>query len=176
MIEVKELKSENLSQILNETEEMFVNELENMLLSKLIEEKSIRIQGQHEEVLEFAGRTNHKIRLRVPNKNVWSVSFRDLGDTIRKVLRTGSIFSDEFVNGNSKYGDQVFDHHTNLLLHILPQKEYEKRSLVGNEVVHSSLGHGKVIRISETGNVVVKFEDRTVRLKPNFIKLRTSEA
>lgn len=176
MIEVTELKSENLSQILNETEEVFVNELENMLLSKLIEEKSIRIQGQYEEVLEFAGRTNHKIRLRVPNKNVWSVSFRDLGESIRKVLRTGSIFSDEIVSGNSKSGDQVFDHHTNLLLHILPQKEYEKRSLVGNEVVHSSLGYGKVISISESGNVVVKFEDRTVRLKPNFIKLRTSEA
>jgi len=63
---------------------------------------------------------------------------------------------------------------TTLLLNVLPELEYKNRSFVGNPVVHPTYGEGKVIRISDSGNVEVQFKERLVRLKPNFIKLKTN--
>ena len=62
-----------------------------------------------------------------------------------------------------KYGIKNYD----------PSAKFEEQfSFVGNPVIHPTLGDGKVIRISDSGNVEVQFKDRTVRLKPNFIKLK----
>ena len=61
-----------------------------------------------------------------------------------------------------------------MLLNVLPEKEYKKRSFVGNPVIHPTYGEGIVVRISDTGNVEVQFKERLVRLKPNFIKLKTN--
>jgi hypothetical protein len=172
MIEPCKLKSSDLNVALQDLEESSIIELENMLLTELLDKKSIRLHGRFEEVLEFAGRTNYKIRLRQPNKTVWSISFKDCRESIRKVLRLGTttIFSEEQISRNDRK-DQL-DHHTTLLLNILPEKEYAIRSFIGNQVVHPNWGIGELTRINENGNIEVQFKDRTVRLKPNFIKLK----
>ncbi len=176
MINTSKLKSLEFNQALYEIEDRYVNELENMLISKLIEEKSVHLHGKYREILEFAGRTNYKIRLKIPNKNVWSISFRDFRESIRKVLRTGKIFEYNQENMNSAPDNELFDLPICLLLHVLPTKEYENRSFVGNKVIHPTLGNGKVISISDSGNVDVEFEDRVAKLRPNYIKLKLTGA
>ncbi len=176
MINTSKLKSLEFNQALYEIEDRYVNELENMLISKLIEEKSVHLHGKYREILEFAGRTNYKIRLKIPNKNVWSISFRDFRESIRKVLRTGKIFEYNQENMNSALDNELFDLPICLLLHVLPTKEYENRSFVGNKVIHPTLGNGKVISISDSGNVDVEFEDRVAKLRPNYIKLKLTGA
>lgn len=172
MIDPGKIKSSELNIALQDLEESSVIELENMLISELIAKKCIRLHGRFEEVLEFAGRTNYKIRLRQPNKTVWSISFKDCRESIRKVLRLGTttIFGEE-QNSRAEKKDQL-DHHTTLLLNVLPEQEYEIRSFIGNLVVHPNWGIGKLVRINENGNIEVEFKDRTVRLKPDFIKLK----
>ena len=172
MIDTGKLKSADLNIALQDLEESSIVELENMLITKLIEKKCIHLHGRFEEVLEFAGRTNYKIRVRQPNKNVWSISFKDCRESIRKVLRLGTtiIFGDKqesFVNKKDQLDDQ-----TSLLLNILPEQEYQIRSFVGNLVEHPSWGIGKLVCINENGNIQVEFKDRIVRLKPNFVKLK----
>jgi hypothetical protein len=172
MIEPGKLTSSDLNVALQDLEDSSIVELENMLISELLAKKSIRLHGRFEEVLEFAGRTNYKIRLRQPNKTVWSVSYKDCRESIRKVLRLGTptIFGEGQISRTDKK-DQL-DHHTTLLLNILPEQEYEMRSFIGNPVVHPNWGIGRLTRINENGNIEVQFEDRTVRLKPDFIKLK----
>jgi hypothetical protein len=77
-------------------------------------------------------------------------------------------------NQNSVLKREKIDLPTVLLLNVLPEKEYKKRSFVGNPVIHPTYGEGIVVGISDTGNVEVQFEERLVRLKPNFIKLKTN--
>jgi ribosomal protein L19E len=175
MIKTSKLKSEDFSQTFSEMENRYIEELEEMLLSKLISEKSIHLSGKYDETLEFAGRTNYKIRLRVPNKNVWSISFRDFRESIRKVLRNGIITESEFVEDKTGATEKVFKQLTTLLLHVLPEEEYIERSFIGNSVIHPTLGSGKVISISDSGNVEVEFRDKIAKLKPNYIQLKTSE-
>ena len=174
MIEETKFKSVVFNQALLELEDTYVNELEDMLISTLMEQKTVQLQGNIDEVIEFAGRTNYKIRLRRPNKNVWSIPFRDFRESIRKVLRIGT--SGLLDNGSQDtiLKKEKIDFPTALLLNVLPEKEYKKRSFVGNPVVHPTYGDGRVIRISDSGNVEVQFKDRMVRLKPNFIKLKTN--
>jgi len=174
MIEETKIKSVIFNQALLELEDTYINELEDMLISKLMEQKTIRLHGNFDEVIEFAGRTNYKIRLRRPNKNVWSIPFREFRESIRKVLRIGT--SGLYNNGsqNALLKKEKIDFPTALLLNILPEKEYKNRSFVGNPVIHPTYGDGEVIRISDSGNVEVQFKDRMVHLKPNFIKLKTN--
>jgi len=174
MIEENKFSTADFNKALLELEDHYINELENMLISKLMEQKSVQLEGLSDEVIEFAGRTNYKIRLRRPNKNVWSIPFRDFRESIRKVLRIGTsgLLKDNNVSSVPK--KEKIDYPIVLLLNVLPEKEYKTRSFVGNPVVHPTLGDGKVMRISESGNVEVQFKDRTVRLKSSFIKLKTN--
>jgi len=174
MIEETKFTTADFNKALLELEYHYINELENLLISKLMEQKSVQLEGLADEVIEFAGRTNYKIRLRRPNKNVWSIPFRDFRESIRKVLRFGTsgLLKD---NETEPIPKKIkIEYPIALLLNVLPEKEYKTRSFVGNPVIHPTLGDGKVIRISESGNVEVQFKDRTVRLKPNFIKLKTN--
>ena len=174
MIEETKIKSVVFNQALLELEDAYINELEDMLISKLMEQKSVQLHGNFDEVIEFAGKTNYKIRLRRPNKNVWSIPFREFRESIRKVLRIGT--SGLLNNGsqNAVLKKAKIDFPTTLLLNVLPEQEYKNRSFVGNPVVHPTYGEGSVMRISDSGNVEVQFKERIVRLKPNFIKLKTN--
>ncbi len=171
MIEPAKLTSCDLNQAIEDLENRYIGEIENLLISTLMEQKSVHLHGDVDEVLEFAGRTNYKILLRRPNKNVWSVSFKDFRESVRKVLRTGpeKILDEE--NSGSKNDD--LDLPTHLLLHVLPEDEYENRSFVGNRVLHSKWGTGEILGILESGNVRVKFDGKQVMLKPDFVKLDT---
>lgn len=174
MIEPSKITSSDLNQALHELEDLYIDELENMLMSQLMDQKSVHLYGKTDEILEFAGRTNYKIRLRIPNKNVWSISFKDFRESIRKVLRTGP---SKILDGNGSTTptrEENLDYPTNLLLHVLPNDEYKNRSFVGNKVNHPTWGVGKIVSISDSGNVEVEFTNRKVILKPNFIKLVTA--
>lgn len=171
MIESTKIKASNFDQALVDLEDHFIDEIESMLLSRLIEQKSIHLNGVENETIEFAGKTNYKILLRRPNKNVWSIPFKEFRDSIRKVLRVGTDSLTVHEDQKSAVGKDI-KFETSLLLNVLPEKEYEVRSFVGNKVMHPHWGEGKIIYISETGNVEVQFKDRVVRLKPNFIKLK----
>ncbi len=172
MIEPTKIKFSDLRQALQELEAQFVNELEDMLISQLMEKKSVQLYGQKDEVLEFAGKTNYKIRLRRPQKNVWSVSFKDFRESIRKVLRNGT--SRLVSEGTPLAKRNKLDLPTSLLLNVLPAQEYENRSFIGNKVTHPMWGEGNIVSISDSGNVEVQFTERIVTLKPNFIKLETA--
>ncbi len=175
MINESRLTSTDFKKVFSELEESCVGELEDLLLSRLMENKSVVVPGTDEEILEFAGRTNYKIRLKRPNKNVWSITFQEFRESIRKVLRKGRL--DEF-NGKAKSQGEKgngFDLPTQLLLHVLPNEEYRRRSFVGNTVVHPTMGEGAVVGISDSGNVEVEFQERVVMLKPGFVKLKKSD-
>ncbi|MFZ0389385.1 MAG: hypothetical protein WAN36_02915, partial [Calditrichia bacterium] len=121
--------------------------------------------------LEYAGKTNFKIRFKRPNKNVWSVPFQDFRESIRHVLREGRLNAVEAEEDHQK---ETMDLPTLLLLHVLPDEEFARRSFVGNKVDHPTMGEGRIVRITASGNVVVEFLERQVKLKPGFIKLKTS--
>ena len=95
---------------------------------------------------------------------------------IRKVLRTGEIFKYNQENTKSAPDNGLFDLPVCLLLHVLPTSEYENRSFVGNMVIHPLLGKGKVIGISDSGNVKVKFDDRIAKLRPDYVQLQLTGA
>lgn len=172
MIDPLNFKSANFKETFEELEEAYLDELGESLIRRLMEKKSVELPGAAKEVLEFAGRTNYKIRLKRPNKNVWSVSFQDFREAIRKVLRKGRLNSLEGQNEKSAESTGPFDLPTSMLLHILPDDEYKKRSFVGNRVIHPTMGEGRVVHITDTGNVEVKFDERIVKLKPTFVKLK----
>lgn len=154
-------------------EEHFLDELEGLLVSKLMEQKSITLPNAENEVVEFAGRTNYKIRLKRPNKSVWSVSFQEFRESIRTVLRNGGLDPLQ-VNGEKPAKKRNMELPTLILLHILPDEEYKSRSFVGNQVEHQTMGEGEVLGITNKGNVEVKFDDRKVMLKPRFVKLKSA--
>jgi hypothetical protein len=171
MIETPKNKFSTLDQAMFNLEEIYINELEDMLFSRLIEDKRIQLDGDVNEIIEFAGKTNYKIRLRRPNKNVWAIPFKNFRESIRAVLREGTDkLKIKENHSNSQSNEMKFA--TSLLLNILPEKEYNIRSFVGKRVVHPKWGEGKILSISDSGNVDVQFKDRVVRLKPNFIKLK----
>lgn len=174
MISPFNFDSSNFEENFRQLESAFVAELEEMMISTLIDKKSVEVMGNWKETIEFAGKTNFKVRLKRPNKNVWSVPVQSIKDSIKKVLREGELvsisenFKDKKVSVNNK------ELPLQMLLHILPDKEYENRSFVGNQVVHPTLGEGKIERITESGNVEIRFSDRVVKMKPNFINLVTA--
>jgi hypothetical protein len=163
LIEPEKLKSPDFQKTFHELEEYYIDELESMLLNLLIE-----------ETIEFAGRTNYKIRVRRPHKNVWSIPLKDFRESIRKVLRQGMLDPINPKKLESTRFERPSELPTNMVLHILSDEEYERRSFVGNPVVHATLGLGKVVAISESGNVDVKFRDRVATLKPNYVRLKTN--
>ncbi len=170
MIEPTRFTSSDFHRIFEEVESEFVDELEKLVISKLIEIRTVQMPGAESEVLEYAGRTNFKIRVKRPHKNVWSIPYKSLREAIRRVLRKGELLTVvEKANKRSEEQDLALP----WLLHILPEEEYYRRSFVGNKVVHPSLGEGEVEEITDTGNVKVKFRDRVAMLKPSFVKLKT---
>lgn len=172
MINPSKFESPDFTKVFETIENMFVEELTTIMVDKLFEEKSLTIPGTENEILEFAGRTNYKIRLKRPNKNVWSIPLQDIRDSIKKVLREGKLLP---VEGKVTAADEKNKNHIlplNWLLHILPEEEYRERSFVGNIVRHPTLGEGEVLRITDSGNVEVKFAERTAMLKPNFVQLK----
>ncbi|MBN2366565.1 MAG: hypothetical protein JXL67_10390 [Calditrichaeota bacterium] len=172
MINPAQITSSDLNKALHDLEDHYIDEIEDILISTLMEKKSVQLHGDIDEVLEFAGRTNYKLLLRRPHKNVWSVSFKDFRESVRKVLRRGpeKVLDRENNSGSKK---ENLDLPTHLLLHVIPENEYQSRSFVGNKVVHSKWGIGEILSISESGNVKVEFNGRHVVLKPNFIELQT---
>lgn len=174
VIEPQKLKSPEFNQTFQELEEYYVDELENMLLAELVEKKSLKLATHQDEVIEFAGKTNYKIRVRRPHKNVWSIPLKDFRKSIRRVLRQGALDPLNEKRLESTKFERVSDLPTKILLHILPDEEYKQRSFVGNTVVHPTLGSGKVIAISESGNVEIEFENRVAKLKPDFVRLKTA--
>lgn len=174
MIESKKFSSPNFNENFQQLEKLFVDELEQKVVSTLVEKRTIVLPGTRDEVLEFAGRTNYKLRLKRPNKNVWSVPLQTFRESIRKVLREGKLtpLEQNAKAPRNKSGEDALA--TLLLLHILPEEEYYLRSFVGNQVHHPTLGEGKVVRITDSGNVEVAFAERVVRLKPDFVQLTQS--
>jgi len=169
MIEPTRFTSPDFNQVFGEVEATFVDELEKLVISRLIENKTVKLPGAEDEVLEYAGRTNFKIRIKRPHKNVWSIPYKSLREAIRSVLRRGKLLPVvEKANKRSEERELALP----WLLHILPEEEYYRRSFVGNKVVHPSLGEGEVEEITDTGNVKVKFSDRVAMLKPSFVKLK----
>jgi len=174
MINPSKLESEEFDKIFKQLETTYIEELENMMISNLMEKKSIEIPGTNHETIEFAGRTNFKIRLKRPNKNIWSVSVQTLKESIRRVLREGILLPicSKIKEDTSKVKE--FDLPVLMLLHTIPEQEYQTRSFVGNIVAHPTLGEGKILRITESGNVEIQFKDRKVKLKPNYVQLKKS--
>lgn len=169
MIDPAKFESGEFKKIFEDLENTALDELENMVLSQLIEQKVLRIYGLEDETLEFAGRTNFKLRLKRPNKNVWSISLKALRDALRLALRQGKLPAlDETVRG--KVGKKELP--MLLLLHAIPNDEVESRSFVGNKVIHEILGEGKIVRISQSGNVEIQFNNKTTKLKPGFVILQ----
>ena len=127
MIDTSDLKTADFEITFRELEENYIDELEKMLISELVEKKSLLLPGTKEEVLEFIGKTNFKIHLKRPNKNVWSVSSRNFRESIRKVLRKGKL--SPLNEKLTEHADKIehFDLPIFMLLHVLPNKEYQNR-------------------------------------------------
>lgn len=173
MIESSVLEQLNFAENYSELEEQFVSELENMILSQLIENGRVTSQAKGEDVIEFAGRTNFKIRVKRPNKNVWSIPIQLLKEAIRKVLREGKLLTTGGSYAVSKTGKPShLETPLKLLLASVPEEEYRKRSLVGNLVTHEVYGEGIIRRITNTGNVEIEFENKVALLKPGFFELK----
>jgi len=155
-------------------EREYVSELENMIFSQLLQFGQVEV-GDKNEILEFSGRTNYKIRVRRPNRNVWSVPLKNLQDAIRKVLREGEISREKGAFLTTKNGKpSPLETPLKMLLESIPWTEFEKRSFVGNAVQHEVYGTGFIQRISESGNVEIEFGERKVLLKPGFFELKTA--
>jgi hypothetical protein len=174
MINLTKLENTNFNEVFTNLETVYVNELENMLVSNLIENRKVEVSGTESDSLEFLSKTNFKLRLKRPNKNVWSISLQALKNSIKKVLRLGMLVPLDEKKQITKAKTEILDLPVLLLLHTIPDKEYESRSFVGNRVIHPKLGEGIVHKISDSGNVEIQFREKTVLLKPNFIKLKLS--
>jgi len=174
MIEPTRFESSNFETVFDVFESAFVEELEEMMVNKLFEQKALEIPGTDHEILEFAGRTNYKIRLKRPNKNVWSVPLKSIRASIKKVLREGQIDSAEKKNRGRGVLNPEHALPVSWLMRTLPEEEFDARSFIGNVVEHPTLGEGKVCRISDNGNVEVKFKRRSVMMKPGFVRLKIS--
>ncbi len=172
MIDPTKFKSPKFSDVFEELENLFLDELENLLINQLIEQKEIRLHDFMDETLEFAGRTNFKLTLKRPNKNVWSVSLKTLRDALRHILREGKVptLEDKSLELNEHDRLPII-----MLVHCIPEEEYRARSFVGNIVKHEVLGEGRILRIGKSGNVEVQFRDRMAKLKPDFVRLKLNK-
>lgn len=174
MISPSKLEDTNFSQVFGVLEAAYVSEIENMLVANLIENKTVEIPGTDKDSLEFLAKTNFKLRLKRPHKNVWSVSLQSLKDSIRKVLREGKLEPVSEKSTSNSVKTRGFELPVFLLLHTVPNEEFLNRSFVGNKVTHPQLGEGEVIRISDSGNVEIQFPEKTILLKPGFIQLKVT--
>lgn len=171
MIDPQLLQSDNFEEIYPRLESGFVDELENLALNRLYRERFFELPGPTHEKVEFVSKSNYKIRIKRPNKNLWSVPLQDFRKCIKVALREGTISPDiPFGDENAPPAEEELPLMS--LLHVLPEEEYLKRSLVGNAVEHKTLGEGKIVRILESGNLEVQFKDQTLVLKPSFVKLK----
>lgn len=173
MIETSKLPSTDFEKNFQELEGQYVNEIEGIISAQLFEKG--HLAGDHEKAddLEFFGRTNYKIRLKQPNKNVWSVPIQLLKKSIRKVLRNGGNIEEGVITGSGKKKSEAsYEMPIKLLLKSIPGEEFQKRTFVGNTVDHKVYGEGIIKGINDTGNVEVKFPEREVLLKPEFCKLK----
>ncbi|MFQ5584535.1 MAG: hypothetical protein ACE5GL_08895, partial [Calditrichia bacterium] len=91
MIEPSKFKDPDLLQNLHELEMRYIDEIEEMIISRLFSVGQLSFGEADDEILEFSGKTNYKIQLKRPNKNVWSIPIQLLKEAIRKVLRTGEL-------------------------------------------------------------------------------------
>lgn len=173
MVEASKLKGADLRQNFGELEVKFVDEIEDIISSQLFQKGFLNPNHGRTENLEFFGRTNFKIRLKLPNKNVWSVPIQLLKRSIQMVLRNGGDI--ESLSLADKKGNlSGYEIPIKLLLKSIPLEEFIKRTFVGNAVCHDVYGEGEIQGINETGNVEVKFKDRQILLKPEFCKLKMS--
>jgi hypothetical protein len=173
MIETSNLVGVDFQENFEELEDRFVDEIENIISSQLFEKGCINSSQNANDHLEFFGRTNFKIRLKQPNKNVWSIPIQLLKKSIKQVLRNGGDI--ETLSLHEKKNDRMgYELPIKLLLKSVPEEEIRKRTFVGNIVAHSIYGDGIIKAINGTGNIEVKFKDREVLLKPEFCKLKMS--
>lgn len=173
MIETSNLKGVDFQENFEELEDRFVDEIEDIISSQLFEKGCVNTAQNANDHLEFFGRTNFKIRLKQPNKNVWSIPIQLLKKSIKEVLRNGGDI--ETLSLPEKKNDRLaYELPIKLLLKSIPLEELKKRTFVGNTVDHSIYGDGIIQGIHETGNIEVKFKDRKVLLKPEFCKLKMS--
>lgn len=171
MVETSKLKSTDFQQNFGELEVKFVDEIEDIISSQLYGKGYLNPNHGNTENLEFFGKTNFKIRLKLPNKNVWSVPIQLLKRSIQVVLRNGGDV--ELLSLSDKKDDMSgYELPIKLLLKSIPQEELSKRTFVGNAVCHDVYGEGEIKSINETGNVEVQFRDRQILLKPEFCKLK----
>lgn len=172
MIEPSKFRFTDFNTNLHELEIQFVEEIENLIVSRLFDEGKLEISEN--EIIEFSGRTNYKIRLKRPHKNVWSVPIHVLKENIRKVLRNGGAIEGKIVNlDDRKVNDSNIELPIKILLQSVPEDEYKNRTFVGNHVTHKIYGEGIIQRITENENIEVAFKDREVLLKPDFCALIT---
>jgi hypothetical protein len=172
MVETSKLKGADFQQNFGELEVQFVDEIEDIISSQLYQRGYLNPNHGSTDNLEFFGKTNFKIRLKLPNKNVWSVPIQLLKRSIQRVLRNGGdIESLSLLDKKGNLSD--YELPIKLLLKSIPQEEFSKRTFVGNAVCHDVYGEGEIKSINETGNVEVSFKDRQILLKPEFCKLKT---
>jgi hypothetical protein len=171
MIETSKLNGVDFHENFEALEDQFVDEIENIISSQLFEKGCINSEKNENGEVEFFGRTNFKIRLKQPNKNVWSVPIQLLKRSIKKVLRNGgnleSLTVPEKKSARSGYEVPI-----GMLLKSIPDDEFKKRTFVGNTIDHSVYGEGVIKGINDTGNIEVEFKDREILLKPEFCKLK----
>lgn len=171
MIETSKLKGVDFHQNFEELEERFVDEIENIISSQLFEKGCINSEPNENGDVEFFGRTNFKIQLKQPNKNVWSVPIQLLKRSIKKVLRNGGDL-ETLTLPEKKSNRSGYEVPIKILLQSIPEDEFKKRTFVGNAVNHSVYGEGVIKNINDTGNIEVEFNDREILLKPEFCKLK----
>jgi len=153
-------------------EDELVAELENLIYNRLVKDRFIRLNDQADNEIEFLQRTTYKIMVRRPNKHVWSVPLPELRNAIRKAIRKGRPWDDQgnlTIEVPSK--PQYLPKAIAALLQAIPEEEYQRRSLVGNRVVHNVYGEGVIQSITDTGNVEIVFKDKVALLKPRFFRL-----
>ncbi len=174
MIDPSKLEDFDFSKDYEALEEQLVIEIENIIIAQLIENGRVTAEPPSENTLEFAGKTNFKLRVKRRNKNVWSIPTDQLRNAIRTVLREGKIWQDdEGYYITTKSGKPApLDRPMKLILASIPQEEYERRSFVGLPVEHDVYGEGFIRRITDTGNVEIQFNDRVSLLKPGFFRLK----
>ncbi len=170
MIDPTRFVSANFTDNFPELEEEAVAELEHLLFSRLLEQGQVAVGG---EVLEFAGRTNFKLRVKRPNRSVWSIPLKQIRDSVRRILREGLqvLEQEPFVPARGSRTSTTIEG-LRLLLQSIPPEEYLSRSFIGNEVEHQVYGVGKILRINSSGNVEIEFPEKCVLLKPEFFRLK----
>ena len=97
-----------------------------------------------------------------------------LKDAIRKVLREGFLRAEDGkIHHQFICKPASVEAALHLLLRIVPEEEYHRRSIVGNRVHHKIYGEGVIKRVTSTGNVEVEFADKCVKLKPDYFQIVT---